>query len=593
MTEALAAQLRPVTPLRAVRDGFVVGVANPKTIVFFIVALPEFTSRAPGHLPVQAQMLILGALFPVIALVLDSACRATIAGAAGQMVRIVAAAAGADRRRRRPGDDRTRRQRRSDRPQGLAAFGPDTHPVRIAHIQQSWKITKSFLTKNPSGGPSVAKQRRERRSGDRWGSRHPSRRGRPRPCPDRSPASPARLTPKPGGSVGRTPCSALNSLSSHPPYVQLMLSGVAFARGDAHADQPPKGSSCPVRMRSVRQIRSRLGPLDAACPGVRCCRGPDRRRRRYRRHRPRCGRQPGPGRHQPSVGTGGVARPRRGQDARRADHGARTRCRIGGHRGVLRDQPDPRARQGPGRPDRPGRRLTPLPAAIRCHLPIRASFGLVSTQFEPVSSQFRASEVSNVIASRGAGDLEGSGGRQHRRVRVRQPGSARHRHADRQLHPAAGTGGRPELLRVRRRRPVRDQHRQRRGRPGGHHLPVRFTTEVARPGHVPLQHRTDRVAEQPELEPPPDLHGHRASGGSDEASPPGLACPPCNIGPLSTPDYAALADEAVHNLGTGSRCSPGSGPRASTSTWARSSTWPTCGRSRTCTPSGTCQGTPA
>ena len=73
MAEALAAQLQPVTPLRAIRDGFVVGVANPKTIVFFVVVLPEFTSRAPGHLPAPAQMLILGALFPVIALVLDSA----------------------------------------------------------------------------------------------------------------------------------------------------------------------------------------------------------------------------------------------------------------------------------------------------------------------------------------------------------------------------------------------------------------------------------------------------------------------------------------------------------------------------------------
>jgi threonine/homoserine/homoserine lactone efflux protein len=83
MTEALAAQLRPVTPLRAVRDGFVVGVANPKTIVFFVAALPAFTSRAPGHLPVQAQMLILGALFPAIALVLDSVW-ATIAGTARQ-----------------------------------------------------------------------------------------------------------------------------------------------------------------------------------------------------------------------------------------------------------------------------------------------------------------------------------------------------------------------------------------------------------------------------------------------------------------------------------------------------------------------------
>ena len=31
----------------------------------------------------------------------------------------------------------------------------------------------------------------------------------------------------------------------------------------------------------------------------------------------------------------------------------------------------------------------------------------------------------------------------------------------------------------------------------------------------------------------------------------GLACPPCNIGPLSTPDYPSLADAAVHSLGGG------------------------------------------
>ena len=77
MAEALAARVQPVTPPRAIRDGFVVGVADPKTIVFFVVGLPEFTSSAPGHLPVQAQMLILGALFPVIALVLDSAWAAS------------------------------------------------------------------------------------------------------------------------------------------------------------------------------------------------------------------------------------------------------------------------------------------------------------------------------------------------------------------------------------------------------------------------------------------------------------------------------------------------------------------------------------
>jgi Domain of unknown function (DUF4331) len=31
----------------------------------------------------------------------------------------------------------------------------------------------------------------------------------------------------------------------------------------------------------------------------------------------------------------------------------------------------------------------------------------------------------------------------------------------------------------------------------------------------------------------------------------GLACPPCNIGPLSTPNYPALAAQAVHQLGSG------------------------------------------
>jgi threonine/homoserine/homoserine lactone efflux protein len=83
MAEALAVRVAPVRPLRAIRDGFVVGVANPKTIVFFIAGLPEFTTTGPGHLPVPAQMLILGAMFPVVALILDSAW-AAIAGTARQ-----------------------------------------------------------------------------------------------------------------------------------------------------------------------------------------------------------------------------------------------------------------------------------------------------------------------------------------------------------------------------------------------------------------------------------------------------------------------------------------------------------------------------
>ncbi len=37
----------------------------------------------------------------------------------------------------------------------------------------------------------------------------------------------------------------------------------------------------------------------------------------------------------------------------------------------------------------------------------------------------------------------------------------------------------------------------------------------------------------------------------------GLRCPPCNIGPLSTPDYHKLAEEAVHHLPGNMRCFAG------------------------------------
>jgi Domain of unknown function (DUF4331) len=40
-------------------------------------------------------------------------------------------------------------------------------------------------------------------------------------------------------------------------------------------------------------------------------------------------------------------------------------------------------------------------------------------------------------------------------------------------------------------------------------------------------------------------------GGSFSGLGSGLACPPCNIGPLSTPDYPSLAAAAVHSLGGG------------------------------------------
>jgi uncharacterized protein DUF4331 len=43
----------------------------------------------------------------------------------------------------------------------------------------------------------------------------------------------------------------------------------------------------------------------------------------------------------------------------------------------------------------------------------------------------------------------------------------------------------------------------------------------------------------------------RTTANSSQVIGEGLACPPCNIGPASTPDYASLADEAIHSLPDG------------------------------------------
>lgn len=61
------------------RQGFVVGATNPKTIVFFVAALPQFVDFHAGAVPVQ--MLVLGLVFALIALVCDGAW-AVLAGTA-------------------------------------------------------------------------------------------------------------------------------------------------------------------------------------------------------------------------------------------------------------------------------------------------------------------------------------------------------------------------------------------------------------------------------------------------------------------------------------------------------------------------------
>ncbi len=62
---------RHVSSWRTLLQGIVVGATNPKTIVFFVAVLPQFTDFHAGRVP--AQMMVLGLVFTVIAFVCDSA----------------------------------------------------------------------------------------------------------------------------------------------------------------------------------------------------------------------------------------------------------------------------------------------------------------------------------------------------------------------------------------------------------------------------------------------------------------------------------------------------------------------------------------
>jgi threonine/homoserine/homoserine lactone efflux protein len=79
LSAALDVPVAPRTGGRMLRDGFIVGVSNPKAIVFFAAVLPQFADRSAGQVPVQ--LLLLGAVFMAIALVSDSMW-AIIAGTA-------------------------------------------------------------------------------------------------------------------------------------------------------------------------------------------------------------------------------------------------------------------------------------------------------------------------------------------------------------------------------------------------------------------------------------------------------------------------------------------------------------------------------
>lgn len=64
---------------RQLGEGFVVGVTNPKTIAFFVAVLPQFVDLSAGMVPLQ--MIELGLVFFIIALLSDGAWALVAAGA--------------------------------------------------------------------------------------------------------------------------------------------------------------------------------------------------------------------------------------------------------------------------------------------------------------------------------------------------------------------------------------------------------------------------------------------------------------------------------------------------------------------------------
>lgn len=77
--------LRPITPARAFRQAVVAEVLNPKTALFFLSFLPQFTEPSRGSL--AAQLLLLGAIFVAMSLAYTSLLAVGAARISGWLTR--------------------------------------------------------------------------------------------------------------------------------------------------------------------------------------------------------------------------------------------------------------------------------------------------------------------------------------------------------------------------------------------------------------------------------------------------------------------------------------------------------------------------
>lgn len=100
--DPLAASPAPPPPLssqRALAESFLVGVTNPKTLVFMVAVLPQFVRATSG--PAWSQILVLGLVFAVMAVLVDSVwalaasgARQWIASSPGRVAHVRAAGGG-------------------------------------------------------------------------------------------------------------------------------------------------------------------------------------------------------------------------------------------------------------------------------------------------------------------------------------------------------------------------------------------------------------------------------------------------------------------------------------------------------------------
>jgi len=68
--DAMSVEVAPTPKWKLLAQGFIVGVTNPKTIVFFVAVLPQFVDYHAGNIPLQ--LLTLGLVFLAIGVPSDA-----------------------------------------------------------------------------------------------------------------------------------------------------------------------------------------------------------------------------------------------------------------------------------------------------------------------------------------------------------------------------------------------------------------------------------------------------------------------------------------------------------------------------------------